>query len=88
MEVNVFDTYVESSKGVTMHFDVLTEKKEKDVKKAIEYAKIWLKSINEGSAKVTSEECSFCHSQATTPEIEKEIKKNGFYIVKMGGCPQ
>lgn len=85
MEFHVFDTYVKSKDGHTMHFDVITDKN--DVEKAIEYAKQWLSSIGEENAKVTSEECKFCHSQSMPEEIEIEIMTNGYFISKMEGCP-
>jgi hypothetical protein len=37
MKVYVFDTYVKSSQGHTMYFDVITDSK--DAQKAIEYVK-------------------------------------------------
>ena len=45
MDIHVYDTYVEAKDGHTMHFDVITDVK--DHKKAIEYAKQWLKSVGE-----------------------------------------
>lgn len=83
MEIHVYDTWVEGSKG-TIHFDVFLPNK--DDKKAVESARKFLDSIGEKNAKVSSKECSFCHSQGTTKEVEDEIKKNGFYIYKMKGC--
>jgi hypothetical protein len=85
MEIHVYDTYVTASDGHTMHFDVIT--KEKDHGKAIEYAKKWLSSIGEGDAVVTTEECQFCHSQGAPEPIAQAIKKDGFFIQKMEGCP-
>lgn len=85
MEFFVFDTYVKAKDGHTMHFDVITDKK--DPEKAIEYAKKWLESVNEKDSKVTSEECKFCHSQSVPEEMEIEIMTNGFFIAKMEGCP-
>jgi hypothetical protein len=61
--------------------------KKKDDKKAIASAKQWVESIGEKDAKVTQDECSFCHSQGATPEQEKEIKAKGYFIYKMDGCP-
>ena len=85
MEFHVFDTYVKAKDGHTMHFDVITDKN--DGQKAIEYAKNWLSSIGEKDAKVSSEECKFCHSQNMPEEIEIEIMTNGYFISKMEGCP-
>ena len=84
MDFHVFDTYVKAKDGHTMHFDVITDKN--DGEKAIEYAKNWLNSVGEESAKVSSEECKFCHSQSMPEEIEIEIMTNGYFISKMEGC--
>lgn len=80
MQINVYDTWVEGKRG-RMHFDVYLPNR--DDKGAIKAAKEFLNSIGEKDAKVTSRECSYCHSQGTTPEIEKEIKNKGYYIYKM-----
>jgi len=84
MEIHVYDTYVQAKDGHTMHFDVITGEQDHD--KAIEYAKKWLGTIGEQDAKVTGEECQFCHSQGAPDPVEKEIKENGFFIQKMEGC--
>lgn len=85
MGFHVFDTYVKSKNGHIMHFDVITDKN--DTEKAITFAKEWLKSIQENNAKVTTEECRFCHTESVSEEIEIEIMTNGYFIAKMGGCP-
>lgn len=85
MDFHVFDTYVKAKDRHTMHFDVVTDKKEPE--KAISFAKEWLKIIGEENAIVTSEECKFCHTQSVSEEIEIEIMTNGFFISKIEGCP-
>ena len=86
MNFHVFDTYVKSKEGHTMHFDVITDNN--DVKKAISFAKESLKIINEESSKVTTEECKFCHTQSVPEDIEIEIMTNGYFISKLEGCPK
>ena len=86
MGFHVFDTYVKSKDGHVMHFDVITDKN--DAEKAIAFAKEWLKSIEEKEAIVTTKECRFCHTQSVSEEIEIEIMTNGYFIVKMEGCPK
>jgi len=85
MEIYVYDTYVKAKDGHTMHFDVLKEVKE--LEKALEYAKQWLVTVGEDGAKVTGEECQFCHTQGAPENVENEIKEKGFFIQKMDGCP-
>ena len=86
MDFHVFDTYVKAKDGKTMHFDVVTDKK--DTQKAITYAKEWLKIIGEENAVVTTEECKFCHTQSVPDDMEIEIMTNGYFIAKMEGCPE
>ena len=86
MNFHVFDTYVKAKDGHTMHFDVITDNN--NLEKAISFAKEWLKIIKEDSAKVTSEECKFCHTESVSEDVEIEIMTNGYFISKMDGCPQ
>ena len=69
-----------------MHFDVVTDKN--DTEKAIAFAKLWLDSIGEESAIITTEECKFCHTQSVPEDMEIEIMTNGYFISKMEGCPK
>ena len=85
MDIHVYDTYVKAKDGRTMHFDVITDKKDHD--KAIEYAKKWLVEVGEDGATVTGEECKFCHTQGAPEPVENAIKKDGYFIQKMEGCP-
>lgn len=85
MEIHVYDTYVKAADGHTMHFDVITGKKDHD--KAISYGKEWLESIGEGSAVMTANECQFCHSQGAPAPVEQAIRERGYFIQKMQGCP-
>jgi cytochrome c5 len=85
MDIHVYDTYVKAKDGHTMHFDVITGAQDHD--KAIEYAKQWLVTVGEDGAKVTGEECQFCHTQGAPENVENEIKEKGFFIQKMDGCP-
>ena len=85
MDFHVFDTYVKAKDGHIMHFDVITDTKE--IEKAIDYAKKWLKSIGEGESQVSLEECRFCHTQTVSEDVEIEIMTDGYFISKMEGCP-
>ena len=85
MEIHVYDTYVKAANGRTMHFDVITGKK--DHGKAIEYGKEWLASIGEGDATMTTNECRFCHSQGAPAPVADAIREQGYFIQKMEGCP-
>jgi len=85
MEIHVYDTYVKAADGHTMHFDVITG--EKDHPKAIEFGKEWLKEVGEAEAEMTTNECTFCHSQTCPQPVEDAIKAKGYFIQKMEGCP-
>ena len=85
MQIHVYDTYVKTKQFGEIHFDVIT--KEKDLNKALEYGKKYLKSIGEENAVMTSNECNFCHSQSAPKPVEDGIKKDGYFIQKMQGCP-
>ena len=84
MKIYIYDTYVKSKDGHTMHFDVITDKK--DNNKTIEFAKRWLASIGEKDTTVTTKECQFCHSQDSPESVVQAIKKEGYFIQKMEGC--
>ena len=86
MDFHVYDTYVKAKDGHTMHFDVVTDKD--DTQKAISFAKEWLKEIGEDSAKISTEECKFCHTQSVPDDMEIEIMTNGYHIEKINGCPE
>ena len=86
VDFHVFDTYVKAKDGHTMHFDVITDKS--DTEKAISFAKEWLKSIGEESARVSTEECKFCHTQSVSEDMEIEIMTKGYFISKMEGCTE
>ncbi len=86
MNFHVFDAYVKANDGHTIHFDVITDKN--DTASAISFAKEWLKSIKENNALVTTKECKFCHSETVSEDIEIEIMTNGYFIIKMEGCPK
>jgi len=86
MDFHVFDTYVKGKNGHIMHFDVITDKN--DLEKSISFAKEWLKSIGEQDVIITAKECRFCHTQSVSKEIEIEIMTDGYFIVKMEGCPE
>lgn len=86
MDFHVFDTYVKSKDGHTIHFDIVTDKR--NTENAISFAKEWLKSIGEESSKVTTEECKFCHTQSVSEDMEIEIMINGYFVSKMDGCPK
>jgi len=83
---HVFDTYAKTAQGRIMHFDVVLD--EKDCAKALGYAKAWLESIGVHNAVVTQENCVFCHSAETPPDLRMQIDSQGYGIYKLEGCPK
>lgn len=83
---HVFDTYAKTSKGQTMHFDVVID--EQDQQKALNSAKEWLKSIGREDATVAPENCYFCHSVEAPAELRQQLNDQGYAIYKLEGCPK
>lgn len=86
MQIDVFDTYVTTTEGKQLHFDVFlpTGKEEKLAK---QYAKEWLESIGIQVKDVQQESCIYCHSEAANPAVQQHIEQHGYFIYQMEGCP-
>ena len=84
MEIDVYDTFVSSKKGNTIHFDVLLPSggKKEDASK---YARIFLEKIGEAAEALDS--CKFCHSEKADVKVEKKIQSDGHHIVQIDGYP-
>lgn len=82
-EIFVFDTYARAGNGTVLHFDVLLAINNNEV--ALKSAKKWLGSINSPNEYLTQIDCQFCHLQSETPEVERNISKNGYHIIKLEG---
>ena len=76
---HVFDTYAKTSKGKTLHFDVVLD--EQDQQKALHYAKEWLKTIGQEDATVVSENCYFCHSVEAPAELGNKSTTRGMPFI-------
>lgn len=86
MQIEIHDTYVDGKNG-KMHFDVAVPEGKGNAF-AVESGKKWLELIGEKDAKITSKECTMCHTQDASFEVEKEINEKGYGIIKMDGCPK
>ncbi|GIU20676.1 MULTISPECIES: DUF2024 family protein [unclassified Shewanella] len=85
MSIHVFDTYAYTTSGKRIHFDVLLPKR--DAELALTIAKQWLNEIGEQGAEIRSDGCSFCHTAPSVPEYDEAIKRQGYAIYKLEGCP-
>lgn len=87
MKIDVYDSFATTEKGVLMHFDVFVlagATKEQ----ALDYGRQWLQSIGEPPTSLEQSRCNFCHSELANPNVAKAIESQGFYILKMEGCPK
>lgn len=85
MKVSVYDTYLTKDKNTIMHFDILVEEGTVD-QQVYDYGKEYLKTKNLDHRSLTTEECRFCHIEAASKAVEKEIEQKGFYIIEMENC--
>ncbi|WP_261844840.1 DUF2024 family protein [Aliamphritea ceti] len=86
MKIDVYDSYSQSAEGQLMHFDVLVAAGTSQ-QQAHQYGQQWLVSIGAVSTDLKLSRCNFCHSEMANPEVAQEITRNGYFILKMQGCP-
>jgi len=86
MKVAVWDTYVAREDGAVMHFDILIQDEYSEEKLAIQLGNDYLNSKPFITGQLTSKECTFCHIERATMEIEVSIKENGYYIIELENC--
>lgn len=85
MKVDVFDTHVMTNTGMRMHFDVLLPQgSEQDPEQT---AMRWLEGIGVAGAQLSTSLCRFCHVEEVTPEIERAIERDGYFVLQLEGCP-
>ncbi len=84
MKTHVFDTHVTTKQGHYYHFDVLVKDETRHL--AEEYANEYLKSLGVFEESIEQHQCRFCHSAVANPEVEKQITKQGYYILPLEGC--
>lgn len=85
MNIDVYDTYVRTLEGDLMHFDVLLPGGEGTW--ANDYANEWLLSIGKIPEELTQQNCRYCHTETASPEVRKQIREHGYFIIQMESCP-
>ncbi|MDL5510601.1 DUF2024 family protein [Arenibacter sp. M-2] len=80
--MSVWDTYVAREDGKSMHFDILMEDKDRDIK----YGRKFLSHKPFPTADISSKKCKFCHMEQVSEAIADIIIKEGYYIVEMENC--
>lgn len=86
MQIAVWDTYVERSNGIRMHFDILVPAAIEDENQIYEYGEQYLKNKSFKTEALDSKRCNFCHIENASTEIEAAIRDKGFYILEMENC--
>lgn len=86
MKVAVWDTYVSKTDGKVMHFDIIAPDHIKDEKIIYNFGKEYLQSKQQANQPLSAKECSFCHIEQATPEIQQSIQEKGYYILEMQNC--
>lgn len=86
MQVAVWDTYVTKKDGSRMHFDIVAPNEIKNEKIIYTFSKEYLQSKDQGGQFLSAKECSFCHIEKATAEMEISIRQKGYFIIEMENC--
>ncbi len=87
MSVAVWDTYVKKRDGSVMHFDIIVPSTLKDAATIHRYGGEYLASAGEAGAKISTEECQFCHIENPSEDMQAAIDDKGYYILEMDDVP-
>ena len=85
MEIEVYDTYATSEKGIKIHFDVMLPIGGNEGK-ASNYAHDFINIIAESTDSVKLDSCKFCHTEEAKAEVSEKVEKDGFCIVPINNC--
>ncbi len=85
MQCAVYNTYVNKKEGGLMHFDVIVPH-DTHPDTVLVFGRQYLESKGQAGQALTTQECSFCHIQEDTREVEEAIVNKGFFIYEMQGC--
>ena len=85
MEIEVYDTYATTEKGIKIHFDV-TLPIGGNEGKASNYAQDFINIIAESTDSIKLESCKFCHTEEAKAEVSEKVEKDGFCIVPINNC--
>ena len=87
MKVAVWDTYVKSSNGSVLHFDIIVPETLQDTGVIYDFGRQYLATIGEPASKLSMEQCRFCHIEEPTGDMLRAISEKGFYILEMDAIP-
>lgn len=86
MDIAVWDTYVNRTDGLLMHFDILVSTEVQKSDQILEYANQFLASKELDVENVEIKKCEFCHIERATDETVREIEGKGFDIIEFENC--
>ena len=85
MEIEVYDTYATSDKGIKINYDVIFPIGENEGK-ASNYAHDFINIIAESTDSVKLDSCKFCHTEEAKAEVSEKVEKDGYCIVPINNC--
>jgi len=86
-KVAVWDTYVKSSNGAVLHFDIIVPDHLSDAAQIYAFGREYLSESGKVNLEITSRECQFCHIEEPGAEILNSIAEKGYFILEMEEIP-
>jgi len=86
MEIEVYDTYATSEKGIKIHFDIMLPIGVNE-RNASSYAQDFINKIAKSTDSNKLDSCKFCHNEEATTNVSEKVEKDGYYIVPIENCP-
>ena len=86
MEIEVYDTYATSEKGIKINFDVMLPPGGSEGQ-ALSYAQDFIKIIAESTGSVKLDSCKFCHTEDAKTNVSEKVEQDGYCIVPIENCP-
>ena len=86
MEIEVYDSYATSEKGIKIHFDVMLAIGGNEGH-ASSYAQDFIKKITESTDFIKLDSCKFCHTEEAKTNVSEKVEKDGYCIVPIENCP-
>ena len=85
MEIEVYDTYATSDKGIKIHFDVMLPIGGNE-EQATSYAQDFIKIIAESKDSFRLDSWKFCHTDEAKADVSEKVEKDGYCIVPIENC--
>ena len=85
MQVAVFDTYVRTTSGVLMHFDILVPINI-EPKQVYAYGRAYLDLKGVEYSQLSTNECRFCHIEQAGELVVDSIERQGYFILELDNC--